>query len=313
MPGFALHYLFGTKVFRTLPKSSLRDAIRKHPKAYGLGLQGPDLFFYDIPTYIGKANIGSVMHKEHADELFRQMAAYQKKVTNQADREILSGYIAGFLGHYALDSYFHPYIYARTGFSVDKPKDKAYYGRHFALETALDVYYLKKWKKTTPEKFYQSKTIALSIREQAVITKMLANVISKVYQYPISKYSLNRAVNSMGLGTFLLHDRTGIKKSLMEKIERTFFGCLCLSPVIETTQDTDLSWVLNCRHDIWKNPWDDMGQSRSSVNEIMEAAAAYHHQLLIKLNNYLSGKTWKPLAYCIGNRSFHSGLESRKT
>lgn len=309
MPGFALHYLFGTKVYRALPQNDLKKAIKNYPKAYGLGLQGPDIFFYYIPAYIGKRNIGSMMHKENAGAFFHAMLDYRAKTAARKDEDILTAYIAGFLGHYALDSCFHPFVYARTGYSLDKPKDREYYGKHFALETALDVYYLKKWKKTTPEKFYQTKTISLSPREQHAVTSMLQSVIPAVYQHPATKAGLEGAVYSMRLGTFLLHDSTGIKKKMIGKIEQRIFHCFCLSPVIETTEQIDKESILNHNHEIWSNPWDDRSKSGTSAEDIMKAAAIYGSRLFSCFNLIVNGGSWEPLQHCIGNKSFHSGLE----
>lgn len=309
MPGFALHYLFGTRVYRSLPKNHLKKAIKNHPMAYGLGLQGPDIFFYYIPAYIGKRNIGSLMHKENTGAFFQAMLDYKKKTAAREDKDILTAYIAGFLGHYALDSCFHPFVYARTGYSAGSPKNREDYGKHFALETALDVYYLKKWKKTTPEKFYQTKTISLSAREQYAVTRMLHSAIPAVYQYPATKAGLEGAVYSMRFGTFLLHDSTGIKKKMIGKIERRVFHCFCLSPVIETTERIDKGSILNYNHEIWSNPWDDRSKSRASAEDIMKAAVLYGSKLFSYFNLTLNGGSWEPLQYCIGNKSFHSGLE----
>lgn len=53
MPGFVTHHIFGINAFHGLPKGNAKDIIRKHNKAYSLGLQGPDLFFYFLPTSSG--------------------------------------------------------------------------------------------------------------------------------------------------------------------------------------------------------------------------------------------------------------------
>ncbi len=65
MPGFTTHYLFGQNTYKQLKKSSLKKIIQANRAAYHLGLQGPDLFFYYLPSYMIHANnIGSVAHTE---------------------------------------------------------------------------------------------------------------------------------------------------------------------------------------------------------------------------------------------------------
>ncbi len=72
MPGFTTHYLFGLHAYRKFAPSSLKQTIQKHHAAYSLGLQGPDLFFYFLPSYIiHKNNIGSVAHTEKINKIGR--------------------------------------------------------------------------------------------------------------------------------------------------------------------------------------------------------------------------------------------------
>ena len=74
MPGFVTHHIFGINAFHGLPKGNAKDIIRKHNKAYSLGLQGPDLFFYFLPTSSGLfPNIANKMHKENTGEFFNQL------------------------------------------------------------------------------------------------------------------------------------------------------------------------------------------------------------------------------------------------
>ena len=49
MPGFTTHYLLGVKAYNDLPNNQLRRIISKYRWLYQLGLQGPDMFFYNIP------------------------------------------------------------------------------------------------------------------------------------------------------------------------------------------------------------------------------------------------------------------------
>ena len=52
MPGFTTHYLFGVDACRRLTSTSMHNMIRRDHSAYALGLQGPDLFFYSLPSYL---------------------------------------------------------------------------------------------------------------------------------------------------------------------------------------------------------------------------------------------------------------------
>ena len=49
MPGFTTHYILGMKAYNDLPNNQLKYIIAKYRWLYQLGLQGPDMFFYNIP------------------------------------------------------------------------------------------------------------------------------------------------------------------------------------------------------------------------------------------------------------------------
>ena len=52
MPGFTTHYILGMKAYNDLPNFQLKYIIAKHRWLYQLGLQGPDMFFYNIPILV---------------------------------------------------------------------------------------------------------------------------------------------------------------------------------------------------------------------------------------------------------------------
>ena len=65
MPGFTTHYLFGVDACRRLTSTSMHNMIRRDHSAYALGLQGPDLFFYSLPSYLmHRKNIGDLAHRK---------------------------------------------------------------------------------------------------------------------------------------------------------------------------------------------------------------------------------------------------------
>ena len=65
MPGFTTHYILGMKAYNDMPQNNLKFIIAKYRWLYQLGLQGPDMFFYNLPIlrHRDHRNIGSYMHK----------------------------------------------------------------------------------------------------------------------------------------------------------------------------------------------------------------------------------------------------------
>lgn len=75
MPGFTTHYLFGVDACRRLTSTSMHNMIRRDHSAYALGLQGPDLFFYYLPSYLMHRKILEIWHIARILASFCQSAA----------------------------------------------------------------------------------------------------------------------------------------------------------------------------------------------------------------------------------------------
>ena len=74
MPGFTTHYLFGQQTYQHLHTSGLKQNIQKYHKVFSLGLQGPDIFFYDILSLIlSDKNPGSVAHTADTHRFLRYL------------------------------------------------------------------------------------------------------------------------------------------------------------------------------------------------------------------------------------------------
>lgn len=79
MPGFTTHYLFGVDACRRLTSTSMHNMIRRDHSAYALGLQGPDLFFYYLPSYLmHRKNIGDLAHRKDTGQFFANLLQSRK-------------------------------------------------------------------------------------------------------------------------------------------------------------------------------------------------------------------------------------------
>ena len=91
MPGFTTHYVLGMKAYNDMPQNNLKFIIAKYRWLYQLGLQGPDMFFYNLPIlrHRDHRNVGSHMHEHHVNDFFRccflQLARIDSR-QQQADR-----------------------------------------------------------------------------------------------------------------------------------------------------------------------------------------------------------------------------------
>ena len=187
MPGFTTHYLFGAEAYKRVQDMNTKKLIKAHSHAYGLGLQGPDVFFYHVPSYfMNKKNIGAVAHRERVQLFFQNLlearcdyakngVAFSVKGYSKGDvLAAMDAYICGFIGHYTLDTLTHPYIYALTDYDpAFPPEGKKYFGVHAYLETEIDNELLWLKKGLLPSQFHEDDTIRLSLLEQYAVSHLL--------------------------------------------------------------------------------------------------------------------------------------------
>lgn len=313
MPGFATHYLFGLNTYQKLTPSALTDCIARYPHAYGLGLQGPDLFFYDPLSFLRRfGNPGSLAHKQHTGSFLQHLIQSRELFSDRTRKNIASAYICGFLGHYILDSSCHPYIYAKSHYGT---YTRDYFGHHIYLETDIDAMLLKYYKNCVPSKFHPQRTIALSHKQRCVIATMLHYAYHKTYPtYSFCRPSMYAAICAMQIGTRLLCDPSGQKKAFARKIEAKTCGYACFSPLIPSDCYTFTADPLNLRHYRWRNPWDSSLCSNQSFFDLLDEAGARHlavltlYAKLITATPKNSKRLLRFLLKKLGNNSYGSGL-----
>ena len=186
MPGFTTHYIFGMKAYNDMPFTPLKHTIAKYRWLYQLGLQGPDMFFYNIPILRHRdyRNVGSYMHEHKVNAFFECCLRRIGTIRSRQQQEEAISYLAGFMNHYIADSICHPYVYGRIGYPVDAPTSM-HHGMHAHLENELDAILLWKYKKKKPSEFNQTATICLNGQEIQFISHFLASCINETY-YPIT-------------------------------------------------------------------------------------------------------------------------------
>ena len=317
MPGFATHYIFGRETYHALKKNPIKKNLYDNRASYGLGLQGPDIFFYYLPSYVLEGhNIGSIAHVQETRAFFQGLIQSCMTFRTQEERDIAEAYLAGFLGHYTLDTVCHPYIYAMTHYHGKE--EKAYFSRHAYLEVDIDTALLSLKLHRTPRSFHAADTLRLTLRQKRVIADMLFYAYR--YAFPEMKfrrYTMHLAIFSMQLGMRILHDDTGKKKALVRLTEKYCLGYPLFSPLFPSDNLFFRTDPFNLRHASWKNPWDDSLVSSESFFELYEKAKALYisrirklfHVLHSKADTAASRRLLRDLLDDYGNCSFHSGLD----
>lgn len=219
MPSLVTHYLFGQDILELVDESCIRH-IGLSEGAFRLGLQGPDIFFYDpIQTLIaGDKQIGSKMHKTRSDIYFYKFIQYVKE-NHLADNSTIRAYFYGILCHYCLDYTAHPFIYSMTDQHIDGTAGKRLsLSLHCQLESNIDELLYQERCHESISKRKRSDFFQISQKEQSIIAPAIAQAVSETYKCDISERYIRGTICRAKISNCLLQDSFGLKKHL--------FGCL---------------------------------------------------------------------------------------
>lgn len=314
MPGFTTHYLFGVDAYKHIPLASVRNNLTVHHSAFALGLQGPDLFFYYLPSYLfHKENLGSLAHSHNTGTFFQYLMESRLLFTGDSRKlAVADAYITGFIGHYTLDCTAHPYVYAFTGYTPEHPpKNVEYFGQHAYFETELDNLLLYRKKHRRPSRFHQDMTIILSPLQRKVISRMLTYAYCNTYPHLLlHELMIGEAALWMKTGTSLLRDPSGQKKVLARLLERILFGRAYLSPMLQSDRYKFIRDPMNESHKKWIHPWTGRSSTESFPDLYRKAGSLY----LKRINSYyqmihegFTENGRRKFLEEYGNRSFLSG------
>lgn len=132
MPSIYAHNSFGREVFNKL-SPELKEIIRKYPKAFNAGLQGPDFLFFYRPFFRCHTNkLGYAQHRQpFRDFLDEIRPVIQKKGKDCGEY----AYLLGFICHFMLDSESHTYV-------EEQAKKPGY--NHLVMEIEFDRYLMRR-------------------------------------------------------------------------------------------------------------------------------------------------------------------------
>ncbi len=322
MPGFTTHYILGMKAYNDLPANQLKRIISKYRWLYQLGLQGPDMFFYNIPILRHRdyRNVGSYMHESHISEFFACYMEEMAQIKSKQQREQALSYFCGYLNHYIGDSICHPFVYGRIQYDTSNPSSQ-HHGLHAALENDIDALLLLKYKKKKPSQFNQAATICLNGMEMQFVSRMMSTCINKTY-YPITYKNnfqvtpamVHRSIMAMRFGCRTLSDPSGIKRNSIEFVESILRRNPMASRKLVTDTVTNPRQCLNLDHETWCNPWDRRLASDQSLPELFRQCLSKCNTVYYLINQIITSgidpedADFGPLLSELGSYSYHSGL-----
>lgn len=283
MPNIITHGLFAKKVYDHLTNKQLQTIIKKYPREFIIGSNGPDFFFFYKffqKEYEHVRNIGNLVHASKINDFFSNAF---KCIENEQDldiKEAMISYISGHLCHWALDSRSHPYVNYKTG---------AYSGIseswHHRFESMMDAMMLKRMKNETIHtfKFYLlAKQSNVSVK---AISKVYIPTLKEVYHIDLSEKQIQDALNDWYHIQTYLYDPTGIKTKILKLYEKRINKPWLYSGSVVPSKIDETYDVLNLKHQEWCYPTDNTKTSNESFIEIFDRAQDLAIECLDSIND----------------------------
>lgn len=319
MPGFVTHYVFGKKAIGIYGQnqSVLADYINEHREIYDMGLQGPDMFFYYFLSKVFyKRNIGSIMHTKDIGKFKKNFLEICLEEKNDGKRRIGLSYLAGFVGHCALDCTCHPYVYAVTDYAH---KGKNYFSKHVDLETGIDYIYAGRILGADLYEYRKKDSFDINSDETKYLAELYVKAIKKTYpNIKITKMRMRFIINIFKHNNIVFTDRFGVKKKIVSFIEEVLLKRKTISPMFvvknEKRNDKD---VMNESRKIWISPWETDKKRNESFDMLFDKALNRYEYALEEINNIINKSnnkkinevTKESMELLFANLSLHSGLD----
>jgi len=136
MPTTYAHYRFGSEVTSLLP-SSIQDEILQNQSLFQIGLHGPDiLFYYKALSHNPISSYGNQMHHKPGSAFFEPQL---ESITASVLHSGASSYLYGFVTHFILDTYCHPYVgKVESATGLSHSEIEADFDRLLLLEDGFD-------------------------------------------------------------------------------------------------------------------------------------------------------------------------------
>lgn len=327
MAGLFSHLISGKSVTLNLNKEQ-QNLISKHQQAYYLGTQGPDLFYYYYTRifYRSVRPLGQILHKEKVGKFLSELVYNTKHIKNTEQREVATAYLLGYLCHYVVDAYTHPYVYYHAGFSTNKkfkfsPLNSMY---HRIIEDNIDHILLDYFHQNaqqhhsdlgknleTPNKYkHLNKYFKLNKNDTKVISTLLKTAIHNSYDINIDSERIKTAINQMTLTLTILEAKATRKKQLVIFEDYVSFKDVDKRKLKEFQEKQTKKDYLNFEHNTWHAPWDLNIDSNADFYQLLHNAVDETALIFSDIENYLNNRiTFNKLMDVVKNRSLLHGSD----
>lgn len=285
MPDLVTHHYFGREVYQELDENLKRNI---DLDVYDFATAGPDPFFF-VSFLSRKKNksyleFGGYMHRHQTSQFLKTLIMETKTYPK------LKSYLYGFLTHYFLDTYAHPYIFHFTGnYDVENDESIIYRGLHTKLERAIDCYIIKNYYHKNPYHFKIYKHILKLKKLHSDFQEPLDKVYDEVYGMKNGYVLVNKSIKDQRKFYHFIFDRWGIKNKLFSILDngKSSLDFTVLSYYGKEIDDVD---IFNLKQRLWTNPQDHNITSNDSFFNLVEKAKRKAIDTIKVVENYVNGE-----------------------
>lgn len=277
-------------VYNNLELNQVRQAIAKHPKAYLLGSNGPDLFFYyNVYPWLDQtlnkqvAHYGNRVHEEHINRFYQVAVAFIQSLPSGPRKDILIAYLAGHLMHWSLDSIAHPFVFYRSG---KLEGDTKYW--HYRYESMIDALMITYVKRKDLRKVHIKEYVNVSQEERRVIASFYQMLLSEVFEIETSAEIIEDAIVGMKRLLPILYDPHGVKTPLIRNIETLFFEPWVFTSHMVNCELDATHDILNLGHAQWANPTNLEETSTASFVDLYDQSVRLGDHVLTRFEAILN-------------------------
>ncbi len=327
MAGLFSHLIAG-KAIMNMMESDRKRIIKENIQAYYLGTQGPDLFFYYYTRVFSKSTrpLGQTLHKQRVGKFLSELIYHTKHIKNEKDRETALAYILGYLSHYSVDAYTHPYVYFHAGFSTNKtfklsPKNSLY---HRIIENNLDDVLLEYFYKNAVE---HHKSIGLDIinpekykliwsyfkipkHDINTISTLLTTAIELSFDTKIEEVKIRSAIKQMNATLMMIESTSPRNRKLIVFDDDVAFSKVDIDKLKEVQDKMSKKDYFNFEGRTWHAPWDLNIEHNDNFYELVQYGINESYDMFNCIFDYIDYKiSFNDLMEIIKNRSLASGTD----
>ena len=269
MPAALTHYLQVERVINGLKK--LHPNFEYNKNAILWGAQGPDfiLSHQSLPGQTGKSikKLGTYLQDEDINNL---KGIILKAAAGKIATGIERSYLIGFFCHSILDRYALPFIsFSAESFRRLNENRPLNVCRNI-IKSTLDVIVLRYEKNQLPTEFRLRDLLPRDANVEAFMQNFFCKLLNENYDATVTPEQISEAMCDFRKFFGLMTDRTGIKKGLMQKIEKWRGREEYVSSYIRDLTEDDSYDYANIAHSEWSWPLDSEQTNTESFFDIYE-------------------------------------------